>query len=205
MKIGVLGGTFDPVHRGHIMVAEEARASLTLSRLLMVPAGSPPFKGYKPIASAEHRLAMLRLAVAGMTGIEVSTIEIERPGPSYTVDTIAALRKQYGKDDEIYFIIGRDSLEQFPDWREPARIISLCMLAAVPRPGWDQPDMQVMEGRLPGISERIVFLEKPRVDISASAIRKMVADGKSIESLVPEPVAEYIQQHKLYRTEGGTS
>ena len=203
MKIGVLGGTFDPVHRGHIMVAESARDSLSLDRLLVVPAGQPPFKGDEPVTAAEHRMAMLRLAVEDTPGIEVSTIEIERPGPSYTVDTIAALREQYGKDDEIFFIVGWDSLEQFPGWREPERILSMCKLAAVPRPGRSRPDIRALEEKLPGISGRVVFLDKPHADISASAIRKMAAEGKSIDQLVPAPVAEYIKEQKLYTYTGG--
>jgi nicotinate-nucleotide adenylyltransferase len=198
MKIGVLGGTFDPVHRGHIKVAEAARDRLSLDRLLMVPAGRPPFKGDEPVTPAEHRLAMLRLAVPGMPGIEVSTIEMERPGPSYTVDTIAALRERYGGDDEIYFIIGWDSLAQFPEWRESERILDMCVLIAVPRPGRAQPDVTALEAALPGISGRLVFLDGPRVDVSASEVREKVASGKSIERLVPGPVADYIKVHGLY-------
>lgn len=198
MKIGVLGGTFDPVHRGHILMAEEAKNALSLSEVLMVPAGQPVYKINKNIASAEHRLAMLRLAVAGRPYLKVSTIEIEHPGPSYTVDTIAGLRKQYGVGDEIYFILGWDSLAQLPEWREPARLVSLCFLVAVPRPGRPRPDLNSMEASLPGISRRVVFLEKPQVDISASAIRVMAARGESIAQLVPGPVAEYIKKNKLY-------
>ncbi len=135
MKIGVLGGTFDPVHRGHIMMAEEAMKSLGLSEVLLVPAGQPISKMKDRLTPAEHRLQMLRLAVAEKPHLKVSTMEIERPGPSYTVDTIAELRKKYGSQDEIFFILGWDSLAQLPDWREPARIISMCSLVAVPRPG----------------------------------------------------------------------
>lgn len=199
MKIGVLGGTFDPVHRGHIMVAEEAINALSLPEVLMVPAGQPMFKANDRITSAEHRLAMLRLAVVGRPHIRVSTIEIERPGPSYTVDTIAGLREQLGDGDDIYFIIGWDNLEQFPEWRQPARILSMCFLAAVPRPGRPRPDLKALEASVPGISERVVFLEKPQVDISASSIREMVAKGESIDRLVPGPVADYIKKHKLYK------
>lgn len=198
MKIGVLGGTFDPVHRAHIMMAEEAKEALSLSEVLMVPAGQPMFKANDRITMADHRLAMLHLAVAGSPHIKVSTVEIERPGPSYTVDTIAGLREQQGDSDDIYFIIGWDSLEQFPEWREPARILSMCFLVAVPRPGWSRPDLQTLEDRVPGISGRVVFLEKPQVDISASDIREMVARGESIDHLVPGPVADYIKEHKLY-------
>ncbi len=198
MKIGVLGGTFDPVHRGHIMMAEKARDTLELSEVLLVPAGQPMLKVNNRITSAEHRLAMLRQAVAGRHDLKVSAVEIERPGPTYTVDTIAGLIERYGGRDEIYFILGWDSLEQLPEWREPARLISLCFLAAVPRPGWSRPDLKALEADVPGISERVVFLEKPQVDISASAIREMVAGGKSIDHLVPVPVADYIKEHKLY-------
>lgn len=199
MKIGVLGGTFDPVHQGHIMMAEEAIDALSLSEVLMVPAGQPVSKVNDRITSAEHRLAMLRLAVAGRQNLKVSTMEIERPGPSFTVDTVAGLSEQRGGRDEIYFILGWDSLEQLSEWREPARLISMCFLVAVPRPGCPRPDLEALEAGVPGISRRVVFLEKPRVDISASAIREMAARGLSIDHLVPGPVAAYIKEHKLYR------
>jgi len=141
---------------------------------------------------------MLRLAVADKPGLKLSTMEIERPGPSYTVDTINELKAQRGKSDEIYFILGWDSLEQLPEWHEPERLVSMCSLVAVPRPGRNRPDLQVLEASMPGISKRVVFLDKPRVDISASAIREMVAKGESIDHLVPGPVAGYIKEHKLY-------
>lgn len=198
MKIGILGGTFDPVHLGHIMMAEEARDALSLSEVLLVPAGQPMSKLNERITSAEHRLAMLRLAVAGKRNLKVSAMEIERPGPSYTVDTITGLKSRYSREDELYFILGWDSLEQLAGWREPARLVSLCYLAAVPRPGWHHPDLKALEAGIPGISERVVFLEKPLVDISASSIREMAARGENIDHLVPAPVAEYIKKHKLY-------
>lgn len=198
MKIGVLGGTFDPVHRGHIMMAEGARDALSFAEVLMVPAGQPMSKVDHKIAPAEHRLAMLRLAVAGRRNLKVSGLEVERPGPSYTVDTISELRRQYGEDSEIYFILGWDSLEQLAEWHEPARLIGMCRLVAVPRPGWPRPDLQALESSVPGVSRRVVFLEKPRVDISATVIREMVARGESVDHLVPGPVANYIKKHKLY-------
>ena len=113
----------------------------------------------------------------------------------------ADLRKQHEDDDVIYFIMGWDSLEQFDEWREPDRIISMCILVAVPRPGWPRPDVQAMEEKLPGISGRVIFLDNPRVDISASVIREMVARGESIDRIVPEPVVDYIEEHKLYTRE----
>lgn len=200
MKIGVLGGTFDPVHTGHLMMAEEARASLNLAEILLVPAGQPLLKLDYPITPAEHRLRMLRLAIAGRPHFKVSTVEIERPGPSYTVGTIAELRVQYGSEDEIFFILGWDSLAQLPGWREPSRLIKMCCLVAVPRPGFQCPDLKALEDLIPGISERVMLLDKPQIDISASAIRELAAQGLPLRHLVPEPVEEYIRQHKLYST-----
>jgi nicotinate-nucleotide adenylyltransferase len=198
MKIGVLGGTFDPVHLGHIAMAEEARDWLGLAEVIIVPAGQPMSKSSGRITPAKHRIAMLRMAVAGKPHLKVSAMEIERPGPSYTVDTIAALKRHYGEKDEIYFILGWDSLAQVADWREPGRIVEMCYLAAVPRPGWSRPGLEALEGVIPGITKKVVFMDKPRLDISASAIREMAAQGESIDRLVPKEVAEYIKKHKLY-------
>ena len=200
MKVGVLGGTYDPVHRGHLEIAAEAKRSLGLDEVLLIPAGQPRFKGGEAVTPAEHRLAMVRLAVAGRPGYKISGMEIERPGPTYSVDTIAELRRQYRSTDEIYFIMGWDSLEKFPEWREPTRLIGTCIIVAVPRPGCTPPDVAAMEKAVPGIGERLILLENPRVDISATAIRTLAAEGKSIDELVPEPVAEYIKKHKLYIT-----
>ncbi len=198
MKIGVLGGTFDPVHLGHLMMAEEARASLDLSEVIMVPAGQPVLKPSYKVTPPEQRLQMLRLAVADSPYFRVSTVEIDRQGPSYTVDTIAELRGQYGSGDEIFFILGWDSLAQLAGWWEPARIIEMCCLVAVPRPGWPHPDLKALEAGIPGISQRVVLLKKPLIDISASDIRELAARGASIDHFVPRPVAEYIRENKLY-------
>jgi nicotinate-nucleotide adenylyltransferase len=200
VKVGILGGTFDPVHLGHLMMAEEARDSLDLTEVIFVPAGQPLLKPPYPITPVEHRLKMLRLAVGDNPYFKVSTMEIERPGPSYTVDTIADLRGKYGSEDELFFILGWDSLAQFAEWREPSRIIKMCYLLAVPRPGCKKPNLEVLEAGIPGISQRVILLERPRVDISASAIRELVARGRSLSRLVPQSVAEYIRQHKLYST-----
>jgi nicotinate-nucleotide adenylyltransferase len=201
VKIGVLGGTFDPVHLGHLMIAEEARFTLGLSEIMLVPAGQPLLKPAHPITPAEHRLEMLRLAIADRPHFRVSTIEIERPGPSYTIDTIAELKGQSGSDDEIFFILGWDSLAQLAEWREPLRIIEMCYLVAVPRPGYQRPNLEALEASIPGISQWVVFLEKPQVDISASAIRELAARGAPVNHLVPGPVAEYIAKHKLYKAQ----
>ncbi len=203
MKIGVLGGNFDPVHLGHIMMAEEAKERLDLTRVLLMPAGRPVFRKGHRVTAAKHRLAMVRLAAEGHPWLEGCDMETKRPGLSYTVDTITNLKEQLGRNDEIFFIIGWDSLTQLPGWREPARLVSLCRLVAVPRPGEVRPDIKTLEKAIPGISGRVIFLDKPCVDISASAIRLAVRRGESVRDLVPEKVLAYIKEHKLYVKTGG--
>ncbi len=198
MSIGVLGGTFDPIHNGHLMVAEEARRRLNLVRIILVPAGQPRLKPERPLTPPQHRLNMLQLAIAGTPHFTVSTVELEREGPSYTVDTIAQLKEQVDAGDELFFILGWDSLARLPEWREPSRLIRLCYLVAAPRPGYPPPDLNALESIIPGISLRVVLLDKPRVDISASVVRDRVARRLPIGHLVPEPVKRYIKQHKLY-------
>ncbi len=198
MNIGVLGGTFDPIHNGHIIVAEEARARLNLAKVLLVPAGQPWLKEDSPILAAKHRIQMVRLAIAGHPYFKLSTMEIDRPGSSYTVDTMAELQAKLSAADQLFFILGWDNLAQFPQWKEPSRLIKMCRLVAVPRPGYSLPDLDSLEVLIPGLSQRLLLLDKPEVDISATEIRKRVAQGLSIRHLVPEPVDEYIRKHKLY-------
>ncbi len=200
MNIGVLGGTFDPIHKGHIMIAEETRARLDLAEVIFVPAKQSPLKEDNSILAIEHRVRMVRLAIADYPYFKLSTIEIDRPGPSYTVDTIAELKDRYGAGDELFFILGWDNLVQLPRWKEPSRMIQMCRLVAVPRPGYSLPDLDSQEALIPGLSRRLIVLNKPEVDISATEIRGRVAGGLSIRHLVPEAVAEYIKQHKLYLT-----
>lgn len=198
MNIGVLGGTFDPIHNGHIIVAEEVRARLNLAEVILVPAGQPWLKQDRPILAAEHRVQMVRLAIAGRPHFKLSTIEVEREGPSYTIDTIAELRAQFGAEDELFFIVGWDNLAQLPQWQEPSRLIKMCYLVAVPRPGYPPLDLPFLETVIPGLSQRLIVLDKPEIDISATEIRNRVGQGLSIHRLVPEPVEKYIRQHKLY-------
>jgi nicotinate-nucleotide adenylyltransferase len=198
MKIGVLGGTFDPVHLAHIGMAEEARKELDLAEVILVPAGQPIFKPGDCVTPAGQRIEMLLLALAGKPYLKISCIEIERPGPSYTVDTLDAMGKQYGAEVGIYFILGWDSLAQLSGWREPGRIITMCYLVAVPRPGWPRPGLEALEEKIPGISKKVIFLERPNLDISATMIREKVSRGEAIDHLVPGPVAEYIKRHGLY-------
>jgi len=202
MKIGVLGGTFDPIHNGHLAVAEEVRARLNLGEVLFVPAGQPQLRTNSPISAAEHRLEMVRLSITGRPYFRLSTVEIERAGPSYTVDTIAELRRQFGSQDELFFILGWDSLAELPRWREPSRLvkIKMCYMVAVPRPGYPLPDLGSLEAQVPGLARRVIVLDLPRVDISASEIRQRASQGLPIGHLVPEPVDKYIREQGLYAT-----
>jgi len=200
MNIGVLGGTFDPIHLGHLIVAEEVRARLNLAEILFVPAGQPWLKMDSPILAAEHRVQMVRLAIADKPYFKLSTMEIERPGPTYTVDTIAELQGQLGAGDELFFILGWENLAELPQWREPSRLIKMCHLVVAPRPDYPRPNLKALEAIIPGLSQRVMLMDKPEIDISASVIRDRVARGLSIRHLVPEPVNRYIKQYKLYLT-----
>jgi nicotinate-nucleotide adenylyltransferase len=198
VKLGILGGTFDPVHRGHLLIAEEARSELGISEIIMVPSGQPPFKSADPVTPPKHRLEMLRLAITGLEHFWVSSVEIERPGTSYTVDTIAEFQEKFRDEGELFFILGWDSLSQLAGWREPSRLISMCQLVAVARPDCTRPDLEKIEASVPGITKRVLWLDKPQIDISASSIRGKVARGEAIDHLVPKLVAEYIREHGLY-------
>lgn len=199
MKMGILGGTFDPIHNGHLAIADEARTYLNLSEVLFLPAGQPWMKSDQPISAEDHRTEMIRLALEGRSYFKLSTIEIEHKGPSYSVDTMVKLRAQSEEALDFYFIVGWDNLAKIPLWKDPAKLIEMCFLAAVPRPGYDRPDMKKLEAALPGISKKVILMGKPRIDISATDIRNRVAQGLSISSLVPEAVEKYIQENGLYR------
>ncbi len=203
MNIGVLGGTFDPVHIGHLVVADEVTARLGLAEVLFVPAGQPWLKGETSILAAEHRIQMVRLAIADKPNFRLSTMEIERAGPTYTVDTIKELRKELGAEKELLFILGWDNLLELPRWHQPELLISMCRLVAVPRVGCPIPDLSSLEIAIPGLSQRVIMLDKPEIDISASVIRKRVAQGLSISHLVPEAVERYIKEQGLYLVAGG--
>lgn len=197
-ELGILGGTFDPVHVGHLIVAEEVRVKIGLEKVLFMPAGQPWQKAARPIAPVEHRLEMLRLAMLSTPYFEISRLEVDHPGPSYTVDTLAALASQ-APGTEFHFILGWDALRELPLWKEPERILALARLVAVSRPHSPRPSLSRLEAVLPRARERIRVLAGPYLDISSSDIRRRVAQGKSIRYLVPEAVENYIQQKGLYR------
>jgi nicotinate-nucleotide adenylyltransferase len=200
MRIGVLGGTFDPIHVGHLIIAEGARVRLGLSQVIFVPAGQPWLKLNRTITPVIHRVEMTRRAIMANPHFELCSVEAERPGPSYTVDTIVALRERFGGEAAFFFILGCDSLAELALWKEPARLVQICHLVAVPRLGVSSVDVSSPELSVPGVSEAVVHLDLPIIGISSSQIRSLVATGLSIRYLVPDVVREYISQQNLYVT-----
>lgn len=195
MNVGILGGTFDPVHFGHLLLAEQARDQLGLDQVLLIPAGDPWRKSHRAITPAEHRLAMLRLAIEGSSAFGISDIELRREGPTYTADTLEALAGER-LDDAFWFILGADALRDLPNWREPERIVKHAMLAVAPR---ESHEMAVAKRHVPEITGKITTFECPRNDISSSDIRERVAAGRSIRYFTPDAVRAYIEEHALYR------
>ena len=198
MRTGVMGGTFDPVHLAHLIIAEEARVELELDRVIFVPAGEPWMKSDLPISPAEHRVAMLRLATGDNSAFDVSTIEVDRHGPSYTVDTLEELYQEFGQANELFLLVGWDNLMGLPLWKAPYRISKLARLVSFPRPGFARPDLEELAAHIPGVKDRVLTMEKPFISISSSEIRERVAEGKSIRYLVPDGVERYIRDYGLY-------
>ena len=195
-SIGIMGGTFDPIHYGHLLVAEEARWRLRLERVLFIPVGQPAHKKNYDVSPAERRHAMALLATNSNPHFECSRIEVDRPGPSYSVDTLEELRSIHGDKVEFDFITGADEILDILTWRHPDRLLSMCRLIAVTRPGYDLGDLAK---RLPaGFLERIETLELPGVNISSTEIRSRVRKGLPIAYMVPECVERYIRKHELY-------
>jgi nicotinate-nucleotide adenylyltransferase len=197
-KVGILGGTFDPVHNAHLAIVDEARLSLEIEEVIFVPAGRPWMKSDHEITVAEHRVNMLRLAIAGHLGFYVSTIEIDRPGPSYTVDTLKEFDNEYHGLADMYFLLGWDNIPELPRWKDPQKLIEICTLVTFPRPDVSLPDLEAINKIIPGLTEHIIVMERPLLDISATRIRERVAKGLDISQMVPAKVVEYIKQNRLY-------
>ncbi len=198
MDIGVFGGTFDPVHIGHLIIAEEARLRLGLSQVVFVPAGDPWFKYDRALSHMTHRLEMIKLAIASNPHFTVSTVDLDRAGPSYSVDTLTDLKRELGEAANFYLILGLDTMAQFAEWREPRRIIERCYVVAAKRPGATDLNLEALERSIPGVSRRLIILDNPQIGISSSEIRERVAKGLSIHNLVPDAVERYIREHGLY-------
>jgi nicotinate-nucleotide adenylyltransferase len=195
MKVGILGGTFDPVHLGHLILAEEARNALDLALVLFIPAGDPWRKADREITPPEHRLAMLQRAVADNDAFGISDIELRRTGPTYTADTLEALAAER-LDDEFFFIAGSDALADMANWHEPERIVKHATLAVAPR---DVQEANAVILNIPGIKAHIVTFAMPRIDISSTDIRARVRAGHGIRYFVPAVVETYISENRLYR------
>jgi nicotinate (nicotinamide) nucleotide adenylyltransferase len=201
-RVGLLGGTFDPIHHVHLIMAEEVRSALGLSHIVFMPAGDPPHKRARQVTPAHQRMAMVELAITPNPHFTISRVEIDRSGPSYLVDTLRLLHEQWGAECEISFIIGWDSLEDFPSWYKPHEILAqLKHLIAVRRPGYvdDIAYNDQLEARLPGLQKRLRVVSLPQLDISSTDIRRRVAEGRPITYQVPEAVEDYIREHGLYQ------
>ena len=200
MKIGVLGGTFDPIHIGHLIVAEEARVKLRLAEVLFVPAGQPWLKQDRDVTQAVHRVEMVRRGIADNPNFKLSTLEVNRPGPSYTVETLTMLRKQLGSEASLFFILGRDTLAELPLWKEPEKVVQLCRLVFPPRLG--SRDLKHLEKAMPGLLDQVIQLDMPVIGISSSEIRQRLAQRLPIRYLVPPEVERYIAEQRIYQVSG---
>ncbi len=196
-SVGVFGGTFDPIHVAHLAVAEAARDTLGLERVLFIPAGEPPHKSGRDITDGERRLAMVELAIRGNPAFEASRMELDRAGPSYTVDTLALLATT---TRDLVLILSAEAYDDLPTWHEPRRVLELSRLAVAPRDGYPDAVPAFLTRHFPGTEARAIFLDGPRLRISASELRAMAAAGRSLRYLVPDAVAAYIGDHALYRS-----
>lgn len=221
LRIGLLGGTFDPIHQGHLAIAKEIFKKVGLDRILLIPSGRPPHKKFKEILASSHRLAMVRLAVRGQAGLEASDLEVKRPGKSYTIETIKALAKIYPRGTSFFLILGLDAFLDFCSWREHRKIRSRCHMIVVSRPGFrfsnlpqlsflksinPEPLKALDRGRrsryvypLSPKTELILFRVRARYDLSATRIRSHVKGGKRLKNRLPKQVKSYIIKHNLYK------
>jgi nicotinate-nucleotide adenylyltransferase len=200
MRLGLFGGTFDPIHLGHLILAEQCREACGLDQVWLVVAGSPPHKPGGRTAVG-HRLEMVRIAIAGNPALVASDIEARRQGPHYSVDTLEAVRRDH-PDDDVFFLIGADSLADLPTWREPARIAQMATIVVVNRPGIAEADQSTLPYFGPG-SHALRAVTIPPVGIASSDLRRRLAEGRSIRYMVPRGVEAYIDAYGLYRAAGG--
>lgn len=192
-SIGIFGGTFNPVHNGHLLIAEDVREKLNLDKVLFIPAENPPHKKVHNLADSCHRLEMIKLAIKGNPYFSVSDIEIKRGGVSYSIETIKALKEIYQKGTMFFFIMGADSILEFMEWKEWKSLLGLCNFVVAPRRGYE-----VGAGSKPALNKNVLFLQTRMFDISSTEIREKIRNGEPIGYFVPDAVAKYIKEHKLY-------
>jgi len=199
-RLAVMGGTFDPIHFAHLLIAEDVRRRFRLPRVLFMPSGSPPHKDGREVTPAEERYIMALLATADNPHFEVSRLEIDRPGPSYTIDTLRALKSGLGEGAQVYFVTGADAVLEILTWHQPDAILDEATLVAVHRPGFDLGRLDETLGA--GRASKVTVIEAPMANISSTMIRELAARGESIRYLTPRPVIDYIHKHRLYRRDG---
>jgi nicotinate-nucleotide adenylyltransferase len=196
MKIAIMGGTFDPPHIGHLVIADQAFAQLGLDKVWFAPVGEPPHKNIQHVSPVEHRAAMTSLAIQDNAHFELTRADIERPTPHY-ITTLFELLCQREPQHEWYLIMGGDSLMELPRWHEPMRLLQLAKLAVAHRPGF-QPDLQKLEAQLPGVSARIAWVDSPMIDLASRDLQRRAREGLPLRYVVTQEVARYIDEHKLY-------
>lgn len=199
-RIGVLGGTFDPPHVGHLLLGEAAREQLQLDVVLYMPAGHPPHKQAQPLTSPAHRLAMTDLAIRDNASFATSAIDVERPAPHYTSTLRPLLEKEY-PGARFWLLIGSDSLRDLPRWHEPQKVVTQWTLAVLPRPNGDV-DWSALEEAIPGLADETVMLDGPAIAVSSTQIRRWKRAGRSLRYVVPDAVLHYIEAHDLYAEKG---
>jgi nicotinate-nucleotide adenylyltransferase len=217
-RIGLLGGTFNPVHNGHLTIALQTRDALRLDRVVFIPTGDPPHKPHQRLASAKDRYEMVRLAIGSVAGLSMSDVEVRRPGTSYSIDTVRLLQQEYGPGTHLYFLIGLDAFLEIPTWRQPETLLTLCSFVVLSRPGllFQALSAVPLIPRLPETSLRdldegrrsrlevslglqsLTCLRLPPSDVSASEIRARIARGAPTANLLPPAVESYILQHHIY-------
>ncbi|MFT3892845.1 MAG: nicotinate-nucleotide adenylyltransferase [Anaerolineales bacterium] len=200
-RIGLFGGTFDPPHLGHLILASEAQNQLDLTRLLWILTPDPPHKQDQVITPTTHRLEMVKLAIQDNPSFELSRVELDRPGPHYTLDTVHIIAEQ-NPEAEIVPIIGEDSLRDLPKWHEPKELLYACHWVGVMRRPSDEANLDVLERQLPGIRSKVHYVDAPLLEIASRDIRSRIAHGESVRYYVPKAVYEYIEDHHLYQHSG---
>lgn len=198
MKLGIFGGTFDPVHDGHLAAAERVRAKMDLDLVLFVPAGQPWFKAGRIVSDAEHRLEMTRIATAGNPHFAVSDMEVLRDGPTYTIDTLAALRQEMGEGVEFFVILGVDSLNELHRWHRSAAVLGMATVVGVTRAGVEAVDRAALESIRHGAADQVMIVDGLCIDISAADVRRRMKEGLSVRGLIPQGVEDYAKRHGLY-------
>jgi len=194
-RVGMMGGTFDPIHLGHLAIADDVRDALALERILFVPAGAPPHKPASEVTPVEHRVAMVAAAIADNPAFELSRVEVDRPGPSFTVDTVEQLAAAF----EVTVILSAETFHELPTWHAPERLFAAARVAVVPREGYAATDPAWLSKTFPGREDRVTYVEAPHLGVSSTGIRARIAAGRTVHYLVPPTVAVYIADHGLYR------